>query len=81
MQKIIVEIGRTLGKALLAGFAVELARLASMHLRKKLDSTDPASTADEAPDQLRAELQTENAQLKAELAQLKREQSAARSDV
>lgn len=79
MQKIIVEIGRTLGKAVLAGLGVELARLASLHLRKRLDPSDPAAptAAERAADGEEPEdLKAENEKLRAELEKLKIELAA-----
>jgi cell division protein FtsB len=70
MKSIIVEIGRTLGKAVLAGVGVELARLASLALRKRLDPSDEQKAEKEpTPEELKAE----NEQLKAELEKLKTE--------
>ena len=72
MKGIIVEIGRTLGKAVLAGLGVELARLASLALRKRLDPADDEEAVKElSPEELKAE----NEKLKAELEKLKTELS------
>ncbi len=72
MKGIIVEIGRTLGKAVLAGVGMELARLASLALRKRLDPSDEEEAAKEpTPEELKAE----NEKLKAELEKLKTELS------
>jgi cell division protein FtsB len=73
MKSIIVEIGRTLGKAVLAGVGMELARLASLALRKRLDPTDEEK-ADQEPSP--EELKAENEKLKAELEKLKTELAA-----
>jgi hypothetical protein len=78
MQKIIVEIGRTLGKAVLAGVGVELARLASLALRRRLDPQDPAAKDKEA-EPTPEELKAENEKLKAELEKLKTELETART--
>ena len=69
MNKIIAEIGRTLGRAVLAGVGVELARLASLALRKKLTPEEVA--AEEKKQAEEADLKAENEKLKAELATLK----------
>ena len=70
MKGIIVEIGRTLGKAVLAGVGMELARLASLALRRRLDPHDEEEAAKEpTPEELKAE----NEKLKAELEKLKTE--------
>ena len=70
MKGIIVEIGRTLGKAVLAGVGMELARLASLALRRRLDPKDDEEAAKEpTPEELKAE----NEKLKAELEKLKTE--------
>jgi hypothetical protein len=71
MGKIIVEIGRTLAKAVLAGVGVELARLVSVHMRKRLDPTDVEAPAEEPEGS--EELKAENAKLKAEVDKLKTE--------
>ena len=76
MEKIIVEIGRTLGKAVLAGLGVELARLASLALRKKLTPKEEADkaaakAAEDAEEE--QDLKAENEKLKAELEKLKTE--------
>lgn len=72
MKGIIVEIGRTLGKAVLAGVGVELARLASLALRKRLDPAEKEA-AEKEPEPTPAELKAENEKLKAELEKLKTE--------
>ena len=82
MEKIIVEIGRTLGKAVLAGLGVELARLASLALRKKLTPKEEAEkAAAEAAEDAAEEkdLRAENEKLKAELARLRTELETSRS--
>jgi cell division protein FtsB len=79
MEKIIVEIGRTLGKAVLAGLGVELARLASLALRKKLtpkEEAEKAAAKAAAEAEAEQDLTAENEKLKAELEQLKTELAA-----
>lgn len=71
MGRIIVDIGRTLAKAVLAGVGVELARLVSLHMRKRLDPGDPAAPA--AEEELPEDLKAENAKLRAEVEKLKSE--------
>ena len=76
MQKIIAEIARTLGRAVVAGVGVELARLASRALRKRLDPDDDEvhkkdpPAREQTPEELKAELErlkAENERLKTEL--------------
>lgn len=77
MKNVIIEIGRTLGKAVLAGVGVELARLASLALRKRLDPSDEEKAAKErepTPEELKAE----NEKLKAELEKVRQELAATR---
>ena len=74
MKGIIVEIGRTLGKAVLAGVGMELARLASLALRRRLDPKDEEEAASKEPTP--EELKAENEKLKAELEKLKTELAA-----
>jgi hypothetical protein len=74
MKGIIIDIGRTLGKAVIAGVGLELARLASLALRRRLDPSeeDEAKKKDQkatTPEELRAE----NEKLKAELEKLRSE--------
>ena len=68
MGKVIIDIARTLGKAILAGVGLELAKVASDQIRKKLG---PKEQKDETPEE-------ENARLKAELAKAREEIDAMR---
>lgn len=76
MKGIIVEIGRTLGKAVLAGVGMELARLASLALRRRLDPKDDEAAANASKEPTPEELKAENEKLKAELEKLKTELAA-----
>lgn len=78
--KIIVEIGKALGKAVIAGVGLELARVASGHVRKRFGPKDDAKKNDEkkrdeqkpltAEEQL-AKVKAENEELRAELERIK----------
>lgn len=66
--KVVVEIVKTLGKAVIAGVGVELARVASSHVQKrfgpKKDDKNPDAMTPE-------ELKKENERLRAEVEELK----------
>lgn len=87
--KVIVEIGRTLGKAVIAGIGMELAKVAGTHLQKRLaakpapkdgkaakasDDKDKDPVADPDVERVRAE----NERLRAEVARLREELDAVR---
>lgn len=72
MGKVIIDIGKTLAKAVIAGVGVELARLASGQLRKKLGVKD--EDAEKLEDEVEA-VKRENAALKRELEALKQQQA------
>ena len=68
MGSVIVEIGKALGKAVVAGVGLELARLASGHMRKRLGVKDE----DEEKRQSEIEkMKRENEELRKELEALK----------
>jgi len=72
VQGVVVEIVKTVGKALLAGVGVEIARVAGQHLNKRLGPNAQAQAQDKKDaERLKAEneaLRTEVSRLKAELA-------------
>jgi regulator of replication initiation timing len=83
ITKVIVEVGRTLGKAVVAGLGVELARLASAHLRKRLGPRDAEEERPVAADdaELKSDISAvkeENARLRAEVDRLREELGAGR---
>jgi hypothetical protein len=69
--KVVLEIGKALGKAVIAGVGVELARVASAHIQKRFGpKQDAKKPEDMTPEELRAEnerLRTENERLKRQL--------------
>jgi hypothetical protein len=67
--KVIVEVGRALGKAFIAGVGLEVARVAGMHLRKNLGPKDKDDDERDDKDKVREE----NERLKAEVTKLKEE--------
>jgi cell division protein FtsB len=67
---VIIDIGKTLAKAVIAGVGVELARLASGQMRKRL------GVKEEEAEKLEADLE----QIKRENAELKREIEALKAD-
>jgi hypothetical protein len=66
MSRLLVEIAKTLGKALIAGVGVEIARLAGQHLNTRLGPK-------KGPDGKRTpeELEAENQRLREELDKLR----------
>ena len=74
MNRVVVEVGKTLAKAVLAGVGVELARVAAEHLRRHLGPKKPSGApaqAEATPEAIRDEVQKlrdELARLRAELA-------------
>jgi hypothetical protein len=76
MKGIIIDIGRTLGKAVIAGVGLELARLASLALRRRLDPSEEDEAKKKSDEKKAAtpeELRAENEKLKAELEKLRSE--------
>lgn len=85
--KALIEIGKALGKAVVAGIGMELARAASGHVKRIASPKDKkgasAGTVDEKhageelddDDELTA-MRRENARLRAELAAMRRERTA-----
>jgi F0F1-type ATP synthase membrane subunit b/b' len=71
MQKLLVEIGKVVGKAFLAGVGMELARVASGAMKKR--KAKVAADVDSAEPDEDADVRAENERLKAELARLKAE--------
>jgi gas vesicle protein len=63
VSNVVVEIVKTMGKALIAGVGVELARVAGQHLSKRLTET----------------LKQENERLRSEVQKLKDELQAAKT--
>lgn len=66
--KVLLEIAKALGKAVIAGVGVELARVASGHVQRRFGPKDDAKKAE---DMTPEELREENARLKAEVEDLK----------
>ena len=75
VQNVVVEIVKTMGKALIAGVGVELARVAGQHLSKRLG---PKQKPKEEPKET-DELKQENERLKGEIQKLKDELQAAKT--
>lgn len=67
--KIVLEIGKSVGKAVLAGIGLELAKVASDHVRRRLGPRDAKKPL--TPEEQLAEVKAENEALKAELARVK----------
>ena len=66
--KVVIEIAKALGKAVIAGVGVELARVASGHVQKRFGpKKDDKKPEDMTPEELRRE----NERLKAEVEELK----------
>ena len=77
--KIVVDVARTLGKAVLAGAGLELAKVASDHLRRRLGPKDPPKEGEpEKDERTPEEIRAENARLKTELERVREELDAAR---
>ena len=73
--KVIADIARALGKAVLAGVGLELAKVASDHVKRRLGpKKNGEGEAEEEPD-----LESENAKLKAEIEKLRDELAAAKA--
>jgi len=73
--KVIADIARALGKAVLAGVGLELAKVASDHVKRRLGPKKAdGDDADEEPD-----LEAENQKLKAEIEKLRDELAAAKA--
>lgn len=71
--KVLLEIGKALGKAVIAGVGVELARVASGHVQKRFGpKKDDKAPEDMTPEELRRE----NERLRAENERLRREREA-----
>ena len=71
MGTVIIEVGKTLAKAVIAGVGVELARLASGHMRKRLGvKEEEREKLEDEVEQIRRE----NAELKREIEALKQAQ-------
>lgn len=71
MGTVIIEVGKTLAKAVIAGVGVELARLASGHMRKRLGvKEEEQEKLEDEVEQIRRE----NAELKREIEALKQAQ-------
>ena len=69
LSKLVTEIGKTLGRAVLAGLGMELAREVAEAVRKKTGRTKPQTEAER--------LKSENDALKDELQRLKAERGGA----
>jgi hypothetical protein len=72
--KIVVEVGKALGKAVVAGIGLELARVVSKAIKARFDNDhddDDERKSQREPDTLEA-LRRENASLRAELDALRR---------
>lgn len=94
--KVLVEIGKALGKAVVAGIGLELARAASGHVKRVVGpkdaetetttTTTTTTTAKKKPPQQTAaaddvdEVRKENQRLREELAALKAQQATVVSD-
>lgn len=87
ITKVIVEIGRTLGKAVIAGIGVEIAKVAGTHLQKRLAAKDRDKDAkgkhgkdgkDGVPVEEVESVKAENERLRAEIDRLREELAAAR---
>ena len=68
--KVLLEIAKALGKAVIAGVGVELARVASGHVQKRFGpktEENPKKPEDMTPEELRAE----NERLRSEVSRLK----------
>ncbi len=76
--KVIAELGRTLGKALLAGVGVEIAKVAGAHMKKRLGPRDGAAAKEDPPPPTADEVQRENEKLREEIEKLREELAAAR---
>lgn len=81
--KVVAEIGRTLGRAVIAGIGMEIAKVAGSHLQKRLAAKDKAAPAGQGAEpeggasdveQVRAE----NDRLRAEVERLREELEARR---
>jgi len=66
--KVVLEIVKTLGKAVIAGVGVELARVASAHVQKRFG---PPKDEKKPEDMTPEELKKENERLRAEVEELK----------
>lgn len=67
--KVLLEIAKTLGKAVIAGVGVELARVASGHVQKRFG---PKKDDKKKPEEMTPEeLKKENERLRAEVEELK----------
>ena len=66
--RVIVDIGKAIGKAVLAGVGLELAKVASDHLRKRLGPKDDGEKK-KTPE----EIEAENAKLREEVERLRSE--------
>lgn len=66
--KVLLEIAKALGKAVIAGVGVELARVASGHVQKRFG---PKKDDKEPEDMTPEELRKENERLRAEVEELK----------
>jgi hypothetical protein len=77
--KIVVEIGKALGKAVIAGVGLELARVASGHVKKRFGPKDDTKKDDAkkkeeetlTPEEQLAKAKAENEELRAELERIK----------
>ncbi len=70
--KVLVEIVKTLGKAVIAGVGVELARVASAHVQKRFGPNKDDKKPEQKPETMTPEeLRKENERLRAEVDELK----------
>jgi hypothetical protein len=72
--KIVVEFGRLLGKAFIAGVGMEIAKVAGSHLQKRLAPKDDKK---KEPEPTEEELRAENDKLRAEVDRLREELATA----
>jgi cell division protein FtsB len=76
VSNVVVEIVKTMGKALIAGVGVELARVAGQHLSKRLGPKQKPK--DEEPKETET-LKQENERLRSEVQKLKDELQAVKT--
>jgi len=76
--KIVVDVARALGKAVVAGVGFQLAALASSHMQKKFGPADKKQSEADKKAELEADVErvkAENEKLKAEIQALKDERA------
>jgi hypothetical protein len=81
--KILVEIGKALGKAIVAGIGLELARAATGHVKRAVGPKAPSDNADHADhaDHAERDQVVSDAAIADELAKTRRENAALRREL